>query len=75
MSDVKKLDDYRPHFTVKDHSGACHVIPVSFFRNVARGKAKLSDMDHGDAIARVIVAEWLAEIHMVGGDELLEIEE
>ena len=75
MSDVKNLDDYRPHFTVTVHSGARHVIPVSFFRNVASGKVKLSDMEHGDAIARVIVAEWLAEIHMVGGDELLEIEE
>ena len=75
MSNVKELDDYRPHFTITTHSGVRHVIPVSFFRNVANGKAKLSDMDHGDAIARVIVAEWLAEIHMVGGDELLEIEE
>ncbi len=75
MSNVKDLDDYRPHFTFTVHSGARHVIPVSFFRSVASGKAKLSDLDHGDTIARVIVAEWLAKIHMVGGDDLLEIEE
>lgn len=59
MGTISNLDDHRPHAVITTFAGDVHVIPVSFFKDLAEGRMTIDDLDHRDAIVQIIVAEWL----------------
>lgn len=67
MGTVHNLDDYREHVVLVDRGGAAHVVPMSFFEDVANGKRSIYDLDGWDMLVPAIVDEWIDFIRGVAG--------
>lgn len=71
---VIQLDDHRPQVTITTHANKVHVIPLSFWIDIAKGKQSIDSLgDNRDAIVRVLLSEWLVRLAGIDPEELLEI--
>jgi len=61
--EVTSLDDHRPHVTIQVSNGDCHVIPVSVFQDVVRGRLRVSEIDCYEVIVQAIIRDWLADLN------------
>lgn len=69
---VIQLDDHRPHLTITTHANKVHVIPLSFFVDVAKGRLPIDNLgEHRDAILRVVLGEWLSMMGLAEPEQLL----
>lgn len=69
---VIQLDDHRPHLTITTHANKVHVIPLSFFMGVAKGRLPIDNLgEHRDAILRVVLGEWVSMIGLAEHEQLL----
>lgn len=60
-SNVRNIDDYRPHIRVFDKVENCHhFIPVGFLEKIESGTVKATDEDEG--MIRALVAALLGFI-------------
>lgn len=71
-SNVVQLDDHRPHLTFTTHANTVHVIPLSFWMDVAKGHLSIDNLgEHRDSLLRVVVAEWLSMQGLATPEQLL----
>lgn len=59
MAEVTRLDDHRPHISIKTPDGNAHAFPEETFRRIADGSLSVDDIDDRDQVLRTIVADWL----------------
>lgn len=69
---VIQLDDHHPHLTLTTHANKVHVIPLSFFMGVAKGRLPIDNLgEHRDAILRVVLREWVSMMGLAEPEQLL----
>lgn len=54
---VINLVESQPHVMIQTHDGDAHVVPVSTFREIAKGTYPSSNL--GEPVLRRIIEEWL----------------
>lgn len=62
MTKIYEIDNYRPNLVLVDSKNNPHVIPVSVFIDIAKGRKQITDIDDYQEIVRVVVFEWLYKI-------------
>ena len=54
------IDDWRASMIIQTpKTQRVHLVPVSFFEDVAEGKRKITDLDDWESITEIIITEWL----------------
>jgi hypothetical protein len=69
------MDNHRPHVTMRTQADRVHVIPLSMFEGIAKGSLTVDCLDDRDELMRLIVAEWMDHIGVIGAEALREIED
>ncbi|MCA9326870.1 hypothetical protein KC976_04705 [Candidatus Saccharibacteria bacterium] len=63
MSDIVKLDDFRPHFQATDPvTGSVHVLPVVLVSDMVYGRTKIDSIEEWQPMVRALLFALLQEV-------------
>lgn len=63
MSNITKIDEYRPHFTVTDQAtGSVHVLPVALVADIVYGRIKIDSIEEWQPMVRALLFALMEEL-------------
>lgn len=63
MSNITKIDEYRPHFIVADQvTGSVHVLPVALVADMVYGRIKIDSIEEWQPMVRALLLALLEEV-------------